>query len=184
MRLRVVGESGSGGRGTRRVGRLSGFDGAIRDGVGIDFSSCDRGVCCRSEVDGVQVCEQGSRNTRVECAETRCLVSRHNACRRAIQCGSRLDDGRQSQRWERANMREPKMMERERCWFNECLQLVAELARAVFLRLVVAWRGSEKQCRCWGKAGSGQSLADPCCLHQTTSRHISLTGQGRLPLAR
>lgn len=57
MRLRVVGESGSGvGRGTRRVGRLSGFDGAIRDGVGIDSSSRDRGVCCRPEVDGVEVC--------------------------------------------------------------------------------------------------------------------------------
>lgn len=77
-----------------------------------------------------------------------------------------------------------EMMERERCWFNECLQLVAELARTVFLRLVVAWRGSEKQWRCWGKAGSGQNLADPCGLHQKTCRQISLTGQEGLPLAR
>jgi len=62
--------------------------------------------------------------------------------------------------------------------------LVAELAKAVFLRLVMAGRGSEKQWRCWGKAGSGQNLADPCYVHQKTSRQISLTWQEGQLLAR
>lgn len=95
MRLRVVGESGS--------------DDCLVSTVrfAMAWELIPR-VATEGFVVGQSRWRRGLRKYEVECAETRCLVSWHNACWRAIQRDPRLDGGRQSQRWKRTSMREPE----------------------------------------------------------------------------